>query len=92
MIVTKYLSDGATNAVKRIQDCEPIMEDAKARQRAGLVGNDYRHVMRVPAVIVERYCNQKGITFADFMEDEAHMRAIADDPDLSYFRVWTGRM
>jgi hypothetical protein len=92
MIVTKYLSDGYINAVKRSQDCTSIVEYTKAMHNAGAFGNDYKHCMKAPAVLVEKYCNDRGITFADFMEDEAHVKAFVENPDHSMLRIWTGRM
>lgn len=93
-VTTEFLlhSDG-TGAVKRSQEVTAILEDAKARQSSGLVGSaDYWHMAEFPAVLVEKYCNDQGITYAEFMQDEVHIRRMVNDPALSGFRVHGGRM
>jgi hypothetical protein len=42
--------------------------------------------------VVETYCNTRGITFAEFMQNTDHVAAMLRDPDLSGFRIWTGRI
>ncbi len=75
-----------------VQDCTPILEDAKARQSAGLTGtSEMRHAASFPLQVVEAYCNTAGITFEAFMTDKAHIRRMLSDPDLSGFRIWKGR-
>lgn len=93
-VKTEFLihADG-TGAIKRSQDVTAVLEDAKARASCGLVGSDdYWHMMELPAVLVEKYCNDVGISFADFMADETHIRRMVNDPALSGFRVHGGRM
>lgn len=95
MIQTQWHLDDAEGvvAVRRVQDVAPIMEDAKARQSCGAVGSDdYWHMAELPSVIVEKYCNDQGITFAEFCANEDHVRRMVNDPALAYFRVHGGRM
>ena len=75
------------------QDCTPIAEAAKALHNEGLHGSkDVKHVAKIPAVIVEQYCNDYGITYRDFMQDTAHIRRLVNDPKNSSFRVWKGQV
>lgn len=75
-----------------IQDCTPILEDAQARQKAGMVGSsEMRHVARLPASLIETYCNVHGITFGEWLKDPAHARRMTQDPDLRGFRIWDGK-
>lgn len=79
--------------VQRVQDVEPILEHAKARASSGLTGSaDYWHMAELPMVIVEKYCNENGITFAEFMANTEHVRRMVNDPALAAFRVHGGRM
>jgi hypothetical protein len=76
-----------------VQDCVPILEDATARRNEGHHGsNEMRHAARFPEVIVERYCNEQGIEFSEFMRDKVHIRRMLADPALSGFRIWEGRV
>lgn len=77
----------------REQDCEPILEDAKARHAEGVHGTgEMKHAARLPLVIVEKYCNDNNITFDQFMQGREHIRRVLNDPSLSYFRIWPGRI
>lgn len=72
-------------------DAEAIMEDAKARHREGIHGtSEMKHAARVDPVLVERYCNQNGITFHDFCTSQEHKRRFLNDPAISHFRIWPG--
>lgn len=76
-----------------VQDCTPIVQEATRKRNEGEHGSsDMRHAASFPAVVVEKYCNDSGITFAEFMEDRAHIRRMLNDPALSYFRIWEGRL
>ena len=76
-----------------VQDCTPILEDAKARHNAGFHGtSEMKHAARFPDVVVERYCNEQGITFSEFMQNPAHIKRLLMTPELSGFRIWTGRV
>lgn len=93
MILTKALIDDDVLTVRRIQDVEPILEDAKARHNAGLHGSaDFKHAASLPNVLVERYCADNGITFEEFVKNPDHIRRMVNDPALAHFRVWPGRL
>lgn len=76
-----------------VQDCTPIVERTKALHNEGIHGSsEMRHAATFPFVLVEKYCNDKGITFEQFMNGREHVRAMLSDPALSHFRVWGGRV
>ena len=79
---------------ERVQDCTPIAELSKARHNEGLHGSgEMRLAGSLPFVLVEKYCNDKGILFSEFMNGkEYHVRAMLNDPALSHFRVWKGKV
>lgn len=75
------------------QDCTPIAEYTKARHNAGEHGSsEMRLAASLPMVLIEKYCNDKGITFDEWMREKSHVRAMLSDPALSHFRVWGGRV
>ncbi|MES2187956.1 MAG: hypothetical protein V4505_25620 [Pseudomonadota bacterium] len=79
--------------VRRTQDCTPIAEDAKARHNAGYLGTgEMKHAARLPSVMIEAYCNARGITFQEWMANPAHAKAMCEDSALAHFRIWKGRM
>ena len=78
---------------ERVQDCEPIAEQSKARHNEGLHGEgEMRLAGSLPFVLVERYCNDHNILFSEFMSNKDHARAMLNDPALSHFRVWPGKI
>lgn len=45
------------------------------------------HLAEFPAAVVEKYVNDNGITFAEWMQNPVHVRRMLNDPALSGFRV-----
>ena len=90
---TEVHVSGGDLTINRVQDCEPILEDAKARHKEGIHGSsEMRHAARLPLVLIEKYCNDKGISFQEWSNNKAHIRAMLNDPALSHFRIWNGRV
>lgn len=76
-----------------VQDCTPILERAQALHREGQHGSsEMKHAASFPAVLVEKYCNDNGITFHEFMNGKEHVKRMLNDPSLSYFRIWAGKV
>lgn len=74
-----------------VQDCTPYVERAQAMHKAGAHGSgDMRHAAKLPYVVVEKYCNDNGITFQEWMNDKSHVRRMLNDPDNKMFRIWPG--
>lgn len=88
-----YLPESDTTGIERVQDCTPIAQAASDLRSRGLVGSsEMRHAAKFPAVIVEQYLNTTGITWAEFLRDPSHVKAMLNDPALKAFRVWEGRL
>lgn len=76
-----------------VQDCSPILEKAKAMANEGMHGTkDMRLAATLPNVVIETYCNNNGITFQEWMSNPIHIKRMLNDPDLSGFRIWKGRV
>ncbi len=90
---TKIHMDGDLMHVENVQDCTPIAEYAKARQREGLHGSsEMKLAGSIPLVMVEKYCNDNGITYPEWMSNKEHIRRMLQDPALAHFRIWNGRI
>lgn len=84
-----FLNDGGV-AIEQIEDVEPVLEYAKERARAGFgrsASGELHEVAHFPANIIAAYCQDKGITFSEFMADDAHVKAMLADPALRDFQV-----
>lgn len=93
LITTGFVNDGTNIVERRSQDVSPILDHtARLRNMGEVGGSEFRHAAKVPKAVIETYCTTKGITFAEFMGNEAHIRALLNDPDLSGFRIWKGRI
>ena len=92
-VKTVIAQQGADLITGTVQDCTPILEHAKALHNEGHHGSsEMRHAMTIPDVVIEKYCNERGITFHEFMSNKVHIRHMLNDPDLSMFRIWKGRV
>jgi hypothetical protein len=90
---SRIIDNGERIVAVSSQDVGAILDYATARRNEGLNGSsDMRLAAEFPMVLVETYCNLHGITFADFMANPEHARAMLNDPDLSKFRIWEGRV
>lgn len=90
-ITNLAIEDGAL-VVERVQQCTPIADHAAGLRAIGAVGSsEMRFAAEFPMVTVERYCNDRGITWQDWLQDPAHAKAMLNDPALAAFRIWEGR-
>lgn len=86
------LQDGAL-VTGTVQDCTAIVEHTKARHNEGYHGSsDMKHAASIPFVIVERYCNDNGITMEEMSRSQEHKRRLLNDPANAAFRIWKGRV
>ena len=75
------------------QNCDPIAEMCKKLQREGKTGSsEMRFVGTIPDVIVEKYCNEQGITYNEFCINRVHVQRIMNNPDYAHFRIWSGKI
>lgn len=80
--------------VHRAQDVEPLIEQLAALRQVWdgrSESGDMYHVGDIPMSVVESYLNENGVTYAEFMRDDAHVKRILQNPDFSKFRVFQGR-
>lgn len=92
-VLTRLHEHDGKLTFQRVQDVEPILDFAHDLRAAGRVGSsEMRHAASIPMVLVEAYCNDRGIEFREFMNNPAHQRAMLNDPALRAFRIWEGRV
>ena len=90
---TVIAQQGADLITGTIQDCVPIAEMAKAKHNAGMFGSsDMKHAATIPMVFIEKYLNDNGVSFAEFMKNKQHIRRVLNDPALAHFRIWKGQV
>lgn len=92
-IQTRFGSTGGESFVQRTQDCTPIAERAQALHRQGHHGSsEMKHAASIPNILIEKYCQDNGITYREWMVDPAHIRRMLADPALADFRIWKGKL
>lgn len=92
-VSTSFQEQDGRLFVGRSQDCTPIAEDAKRRHNAGHHGSsEVKHAARIPAVVIEKYCNEQGVSFEQFMADPVHIKRVVEHPDNAMFRIWRGKL
>jgi hypothetical protein len=86
------LVEGAL-VVRNVQQCTPIAEHAQRLHNEGFHGSsDMKHAAEIPSVFVEDYCQRNGITFEEFIRNKEHVKRLCNDPAVSHFRIWKGRL
>lgn len=98
-VETKYHFDGDRLIIERVQDIEPIIEENKRRMNAWYGHNesnrwrgDVHHVASVPEVVIEKWCNEHGFTYEDFIKDSSICKRFLNDPANANFRTKPGRI
>lgn len=91
---TLFHHDGDKVHITRYQDVEPILERNKkeATENDGYsASRDYRRVGRVPLVVLEKVCNEMGVTYKQMMKDpDVQQKVLArlfTDPDYAHLRT-----
>lgn len=51
-----------------------------------------RVLAEVPAIIVQQYMNDHGVSYAEFIRNPEHAQRMLNDPALSAFRIHRGRV
>ena len=79
--------------IERVEYFDGHVDACKAMHNEGLHGDkDMPLYASIPAVFIEDYLNRNNVTFAEFMNDQAHMKRFLNDPALSAFRIAPGRV
>jgi len=96
-IKTIYHYDAQSNkdVFERVQDCEPIVKRvAEIKQQIDGRGDSSLgyFVGTIPAIIIEKYMKEVGVTYHEFMADRTHIHRIMNNPDYAKFRVWEGKL
>jgi predicted lipoprotein len=79
--------------VADMSDLKAVADHCASLRSVGATGSsDMKHVATIPAFIVQKYINDNGITYAEFMRDPKHADRMLSDPALQAFRVWEGRV
>jgi hypothetical protein len=74
-------------------DLHAVADHCKALSSAGLTGDkEMRHLATIPGILIQQYCNDNGVTFAQFMRQPEHANRMLNDPALSAFRIHKGRV
>lgn len=91
-VKTQFISNDNASGVLRSQDCTAIAEYAKSQHNAGFTGtSEVKHAARLPLIIVEQYCNDKGVTYEEFIKNPVHIKRCVTDPKNDAFRIWKGK-
>ena len=78
---------------KSTQDCTPILDHAMRLHNEGFTGSsEMKHAARIPQVLIERYLADNNVLFSDFCSDQEHIKRMLNDPSLSGFRIWKGKI
>jgi hypothetical protein len=92
-VQTRMHEEDGKTIFERVQDCDPIADRTKSLHNEGLHGSsEMKHAASLPFVLVERYCNDNGITFHEFCNGQDHIRRMLNDPALAAFRIWPGKV
>lgn len=77
--------------IERSQSFDGLLDACKALHNEGHHGTPNMPLYAaVPGILIEDYCNKNGVTFAEFMGGQDHVRRFLNDPAIAHFRVCPG--
>ena len=83
------VSEVATDDLRALADhCAAIRSTGQNK----IIGKDMSHVASVPVWLVKAFCNNKGITWAQFMRNGEFDEEFLNMPETKAFRTWEGRI
>lgn len=94
-IQTILHDDGEKLAIERVADVAPVLQEIseiKQITNGMSATREMAHVGRIPAIAIEQYCNDVGIDFYTFMNEDIHVTRLLNDSNYSRFRIWEGRV
>ncbi|MCP3704613.1 MAG: hypothetical protein GY954_16995 [Alteromonas sp.] len=95
MIETRYHEQDGNLVIERVQEVDPVLESVKQHKEVQtgkpVDGLGY-FAGRIPGVIVEKYMNEFGVSYNEFICNDVHIQRILNDPEYKRFRVWEGRI
>lgn len=78
-----YEEEGDTIIINNTQDCSEVLKQLDD-ERDNYKGEDMWKVASIPLVLIEKYLNETGVSYNEFMQDgEKHiMRLLTDNSRL----------
>lgn len=73
-------------------DLDALATYCKEAGESHKTGGDWKHAASVDGAVIIDWCNKRGLTFGQFMRDEALITQFLNDPQNAVFRVWKGRV
>ena len=79
--------------ITKKKDVSDILNYTQARHNSGDHGTkDMKFAGSYPTIVVEHYCTQNGILMSEFLSNPVHQKRLLEDPSLSHFRIWKGKL
>lgn len=93
-IETNFHIDNGDLIIERVADVQNVLDRAANLRSLGQLKTKMgdHFIGTIPLIEIEKYCNRVGVTLHEFWVDDTHMTRMLNDPDLSLFRVWEGRV
>ena len=94
---TRYHYDDSEDKliIETLQDVEPIL-NANKRQydvdNRRFKSETLNHVARIPLVVIEKWCREKGMSYETFMADTEMLKRFLNDPDNKFLRTKPGKI
>lgn len=74
------------------EDLDSLATYCREKGEAHKAGGEMKHAMSVDGTVIMDWCNKRGVTWSQFMNDTQLQTRFIDDPDNAPFRIWKGRM
>lgn len=86
-VIDKFHIEDEKLIIETVQDVEPILEANKRAQLENtgrFKSETFNHKARIPNVIWQKWCNDNGITYHEFMNNDKVLKRFLEDPDNAF--------
>lgn len=92
-VSTRFKWDNVLGVViERTERFDGLVDYCKARQNAReFGGKDLPMLAKVPGIMIEAWCEKRGVSMATFCRSQELKKAMLNDPEMAAFRVMPGR-
>lgn len=80
--------------IERVQDVQPILEaNKRAYNDAGSFKSEiFNKKAEIPLVVLLQWCQKRGISYHEFMNDDSILRRFLNDPDNRFCLTRPGKV
>ena len=76
----------------KLSDLREVESFCKKQSDVQKAGTDFKHAATVPAWVIQKFCNERGVTFKELMRSSLMTNYFLDSEYCAPWRIWKGKI